>query len=86
MGQGKDIYEENKRIRAENDLLREQAANRRLHREAAMDAMADIAITSIHRFFVGGAALHITVCGQPTYEVRFHCDPPDAPSSNTVTS
>jgi hypothetical protein len=44
-----------------------------------VDRMADIAIASVHRFLVGGAAFHITVCGQPTYEVRFNCDPPPAP-------
>jgi phage terminase Nu1 subunit (DNA packaging protein) len=86
MGQGKDIYEENKRIRAENDLLRAQADNKRLKREAAADAMGELAIASIHRFLAGMAAFHVTVCGQPTYEIRFCNDPVPVPDANTTTS
>jgi regulator of replication initiation timing len=80
----KDQYEENKRLRAENDALRDQAVNNRLKREAATDAMADLAIASIHRFLAGMAAFHVTVCGQPTYEIRFSNDPVPVPATTNT--
>lgn len=76
---GKDIYEENKRLRAENDLLREQQENARLRREKAADDCAELAIRAVNAFIAGKASIVTTSGNDPETRIIYFQMPPDPP-------
>lgn len=68
---GKDIYEENKRLRSENDLIREQRDNDRLKREQKFDAGLDLLSDALSSFFTGKAQIIVTSGNNPEDQVIY---------------
>lgn len=59
MGQGKDLYEENKNLKAEIQRMHDQSRSDRDRREAAADELAELAMTALKSFLKGEAILSI---------------------------
>ena len=68
---GDPAYEERRRLKAENDLLRERNENERLKRERAAEIFSTLAVESLTAFFRGEAALGIEQADGTTRFVRF---------------
>lgn len=71
------VYEENRRLKRENDDLR-QSLRERQNRDALPNMLEGCAFA----FLQGRAEIHVSVCGQPTYGIRFLVDKPPAPNSD----
>lgn len=71
---GNQVYEENKRLKRENDDLRTA-----LRVKAETDALPKLIEGCVIAFLGGNAEFHVSVCGQPTYGIRFLVDKPPAP-------
>lgn len=60
VGQGKQLYDERKRIKMENDIRMEQSHNDRLRREALADEIVELAMKAARDFLSGKAAIIVT--------------------------
>lgn len=69
-----DTYQENKRLKQENENLRGA-----LRVKAETDALPKMIEGCMIAFLGGNAEFHVSVCGQPTYGIRFLVDKPPAP-------
>lgn len=68
MSKGKDVYEERRRLEAENDLMQARRANERLHQEE----QADRIVAAIDAFLAGNATLVVEPGNNPgSLLVRF---------------
>lgn len=60
MAQGKDLYEENKRLRAELDRLYQQAADARTTKRSEQEAVGELLVHAARAFLEGTAWLEIS--------------------------
>ncbi len=62
MSEGKDRYEERRRLENENALLREERENRRLKSDAELEGCAVVIAKGLRDLFEGKAWLSIEPC------------------------
>lgn len=60
MGEGKQLYDQRKRLKMENDIRMEQSFLDRQKREAEADALVDLGMKALRQFLDGKASLVIT--------------------------
>lgn len=71
MSEGKDRYEERRRLENENVILREQKENRRLKNEAHLEEGAVIVMDGLRGFFDGTARLFVEPMGDGVLRIKF---------------